>query len=58
MRWSRSTQSGERPQAGRLPHARSLPLADLPDRVDEIPRCGALLRLPARSAAPRVSLER
>jgi len=30
-------------QNGRLPHARSLPLADLPDRVDDIPRAGMVV---------------
>ena len=30
-------------QAGRLPHARSLPLGELPDRVDEIPRSGVVV---------------
>lgn len=30
-------------QAGRLPRARSLPLGDLPDRVDEIPRNGVVV---------------
>jgi rhodanese-related sulfurtransferase len=30
-------------QAGRLPRARSLPLADLPDRVDEVPRRGVVV---------------
>ena len=28
---------------GRLPHARSLPLGDLPDRVDEVPRSGVVV---------------
>jgi rhodanese-related sulfurtransferase len=30
-------------RSGRLPHARSLPLADLPDRVDEVPRTGIVV---------------
>jgi rhodanese-related sulfurtransferase len=30
-------------QTGRLPHARSLPLTDLPDRVDEVPRAGIVV---------------
>ena len=30
-------------ETGRLPHARSLPLADLPDRVDEVPRAGIVV---------------
>jgi len=30
-------------QAGRLPHAQSLPLEDLPDRVDEVPRSGVVV---------------
>jgi len=28
---------------GRLPHARSLPLDDLPDRLDEVPRSGVVV---------------
>ena len=30
-------------QAGRLPRARSLPLADLAERVDEVPRTGVVV---------------
>ncbi|HEY7517792.1 MAG TPA: rhodanese-like domain-containing protein [Methylomirabilota bacterium] len=30
-------------QTGRLPRARSLPLADLADRVDEVPRSGVVV---------------
>jgi|SRR5688572_8485156 len=30
-------------ERGRLPRARSLPLADLPDRVDEVPRSGVVV---------------
>lgn len=30
-------------QSGRLPRARSLPLGDLPDRVDEVPRSGVVV---------------
>ena len=30
-------------ETGRLPHARSLPLAELPDRVDEVPRAGVVV---------------
>jgi rhodanese-related sulfurtransferase len=30
-------------QTGRLPRARSLPLGDLPDRVDEVPRRGVVV---------------
>ena len=30
-------------RTGRLPHARSLPLADLSDRVDEVPRAGIVV---------------
>jgi rhodanese-related sulfurtransferase len=30
-------------QTGRLPRARSLPLGDLPDRVDEVPRSGVVV---------------
>ena len=30
-------------ESGRLPGARSLPLADLPDRVDEVPRRGVVV---------------
>ena len=30
-------------RAGRLPRARSLPLGDLPDRVDEVPRSGVVV---------------
>ena len=29
--------------SGRLPRARSLPLGDLPDRVDEVPRAGVVV---------------
>ena len=30
-------------KAGRLPRARSVPIADLPDRVDEVPRSGIVV---------------
>ena len=30
-------------QSGRLPRARSVPLDDLPDRVDEVPRTGVVV---------------
>jgi rhodanese-related sulfurtransferase len=30
-------------QTGRLPHARSLPLGDLADRVEEVPRSGVVV---------------
>lgn len=30
-------------QTGRLPRARSLPLGDLPDRIDEVPRRGVVV---------------
>jgi rhodanese-related sulfurtransferase len=30
-------------EMGRLPHARSLPLGDLADRVDEVPRSGVVV---------------
>ena len=30
-------------ESGRLPHARSLPLADLADRVEEVPRSGVVV---------------
>jgi rhodanese-related sulfurtransferase len=30
-------------QAGRMPHARSLPLRELPDRVDEVPQAGIVV---------------
>lgn len=30
-------------KSGRLPHARSLPLRELPDRIDEVPRVGIVV---------------